>query len=136
MMQAVEAGRDYAALERFVPQFIERSAQNAESVLQRRRQELRAANPSRETDGAVAHGIPYAFELWIAHLGLLDQLSGAATFTLADLTAEEARGLAILRRARDKYWAEHSKCHKCGGVNRSGASFCGGCAEKFGGQGR
>ncbi len=134
-MQAIEAGRDFVDLERYLPEFIEQAASQAESALQARRREQRraaAVDPER-IESAIRNpqsAIPRCFEMWILHLGELDLLASAAALTLDDLTAEEARGLAMLRRARDKFWEEHSRCSKCGAVNPRYASFCGGCGEQ------
>lgn len=133
-MQVIEAARDFDSLQRYLPAFIETAATMAESALAARRRELRqaaAVNPSRERERAVKQGtIPHAFELWILHLGELDALSTAAGLTLDDLTAEEARGLAMLRRARQRFWEAHTCCPRCGSVNPRYATFCGGCGEQ------
>ena len=134
-MNVIEASRDLGSLERYIPQFVERAASQAESGLaaRRRRQRLAAAvNPERiEKLQSTEAAIPYAFELWIGHLGWLDQISAGVQFTLGDLRPEEAHGLAILRRARDRFWQEHSSCPVCNSVNLRTASFCCGCGKEF-----
>ena len=131
-MQFVEAGRDYTALEGHLAQFVEYAATLAESALATRRRELRQAaaiNPRRLETASQAWlpAIPRAFEMWILYLSELDSLSAAVAFTLDDLTVEEARGLAMLRRARQKFWEANANCPRCGTVNPRHASFCGGC---------
>ncbi len=134
-MQVLEAGRDISSLERFIPLFIEAAATRAESGLAARRQALRrmaAVSPQR-TDSVPCSlfPVPYAFELWIGHLGWLDRVAAGVQFTLDDLTAEEARGLALLRQEREKFWQAHSACAQCQSVNARGASFCGTCGAEF-----
>lgn len=129
-MNIIEATRDFQSLERYLPEFIEMCAASAESAWTARRRELRslaAINPERLEAPRFALRIPHCFALWILHLGELDTLSVAAAFTLDDLTAEEARGLAMLRRARAKFWDEHARCAKCNAVNPRYASCCAGC---------
>jgi hypothetical protein len=141
-MNVVEASRDLKALERYIPAFVQRAASQADSGLaaRRRRQRLEAAvnpgrieNLSRPGLGGLEDGgdVPYAFELWIGHLGWLDQMSAGVQFTLGDLRPEEAHGLALLRRARNKFWQEHSSCPMCHSVNLRSSSFCGGCGQEF-----
>jgi hypothetical protein len=129
----VEAPRAFTEIERFLPIFIESSARAAESTLAARRREMRraaAVNPARiEAPFGDAPGIPFAFELWIIHLGELDRLAGGVAFTLDDLTPEEARGLALLRRAREHFWAEHQKCPGCNSLMSKSQSFCGTCGR-------
>ena len=134
-MNIIEASRDLNALERYIPEFVQRAASQAESGLAARRRKQRlavAVNPERiEKLQTEEGGIPYAFELWIGHLGWLDQISAGVQFTLGDLRPEEAHGLALLRRARDKFWQDHSACPICNSVNLRAASFCGGCGKDF-----
>ncbi|MBI2815454.1 MAG: zinc ribbon domain-containing protein [Acidobacteria bacterium] len=132
-MHFIEASRDLAALSRFIPAFIESATRQAESPLAARRRALRqqaAINPVR-LDFIGNGRIPHAFELWISHLGWLDRIAAGVQFTLDDLTAEEARGLALFRYEREKFWASHSSCPHCQSVNARGASFCGGCGTEF-----
>ncbi len=135
----VDASRDIAALENYLPIFIDNAATRAESGLAARRKALRmqaAVNRERlertEPDRAFGgRAIPHAFELWIGHLGRLDQLATGVRFTLDDLTAEEAHGLALFRRARDRFWNEHRSCALCSSINLASAAFCGGCGAQF-----
>src|SRR3990172_8954138 len=103
-MTLIEASRDLKALEGYLPRFIEFAATHAESGLAARRRTQRlavATDPERlERLNSPDIGIPYAFELWIGHLGWLDHVSAGVAFSPADLTPEEAQGLAILRKAR------------------------------------
>ena len=135
-MQIVEAARDLSALERYLPLFIGQAASQAESDRALRRRAFRRAaaiDPKRlERRTPEGAAIPYAFELWISHLGWLDQVGEGVGFTLDDLRPEEAQGLAILRRARELFWRQHSACPQCRSVNLSSASFCGGCGVQFG----
>ena len=147
-MQIVEASRDIATLEKMVPLYIESAATQAESSLAARRKALRkvaAVSPGRleavpcsvlrpqsPLDGVALFPVPYALELWIAHLGWLDRLAAGVQFNLDDLTAEEARGLALLRQEREKFWQAHRSCPQCQSVNVRGASFCGTCGAEFG----
>ena len=131
-MPLIEAPRDYEALEGYLSQFVEYAATLAESALAARRRELRRAaaiNPERleAASQPLLPAIPRAFEMWILHLSELDSLSSAVTFSPDDLTVEEARGLAMLRRARQKFSETHASCPRCGTVNPRHASFCGGC---------
>ena len=122
----VEAPRDYAAIERLLPLFIERYATSS-SALAARRQELRqSAIVNRQSS---IPQVPFAYELWFLHLGELDQLAGAVKLSLDELTPEEARGLAMFRRAREKFWEEHQKCAVCGAVRRRD-SWCSTCGQK------
>jgi len=86
-------------------------------------------NPGRFRSDAV--DVPPCFEIWIAHLAWLDVISAAIAWSLDDLACEEAEGLALFRRARKKYWAEHLSCPACQSVNPRSASFCGGCGKDF-----
>ena len=136
MAQLIEASRDFAALERLMPLYIERAASQAESGLAARRKAQRVAtavNPERirAITEMVGPEIPFGIELWIGHLGHLDQASGAVQFSMNDLSADECRGLALLRRVREKYWSEHASCSVCQSVNLRSASFCGGCGKEF-----
>ena len=135
-MQIVEASRDLSALERYLPLFIGHAASRAECDMALRRQVFRraaAVNPERIERGSRMEAvIPYAFELWISHLGWLDQLGEGVGFTLDDLRPEEAHGLGMLRRSREKFWNQHSACPQCQSVNLRAASFCGGCGTQFG----
>ena len=134
-MSIIEASRDLAALERLIPLYIEQAATQAEGSLAARKRALRiatAVNPERfETVPGSLSSVTYCFQLWIGHLGWLDQISAGVQFALGDLRPEEAHGLALLRRARDKFWQEHSSCPACDSVNLRIASFCGGCGKEF-----
>ena len=133
-MIIIEASRDLSSLERYLPVFIEQAAGQMSGLDSRRRALRRAAavNPGRiEQLGSSGARIPHAFELWIAHLGWLERLSGGVAFSLDDLTAEEARGLALFRSERERFWQAHSSCAHCRSVNLRGATFCGGCGADF-----
>ena len=131
-MNVIEASRDLKALERLCPLYIEQATSQAESDWVARRNLLRrsaAIDPARLERTDPAPVIPYAFRLWIDHLGWLDSIG--INFTLDDLTPEEATGLALLRRAREKFWRDHSSCPQCQSINLRAASFCGGCGAQF-----
>lgn len=133
-MRILEAGRDISALEHYLPLFIEQAAMQAESSLAARRRSLRRAaaiSAARLDSIPCSFRVPYAFELWIAHLGWLDRLAAGVQLTLDDLTTEEARGLALLRQEREKFWQAHCCCPQCQSVNVSGASFCGTCGVEL-----
>ena len=133
--RAVEPGRDLDGLERYIPAYIGRAVAHAGSGLAARRQALRiatAVKPERfEKQASTEAVIPEAFEAEIGYLGYLDSISGVLQFTSADLSAEEAQGLVIFRRAREKYWAEHLSCPACQSVNLRSSGFCGGCGKEF-----
>jgi hypothetical protein len=133
-MHIIEASRDLTALERYLPLFIEKAATEVSALAARRRVLRRSAavNPER-VDRIVpdAPRIPHAFELWIGHLGWLERLSHGVRFTLDDLTTEEARGLALLRQERERFWQAHSSCPVCNSVNPRSATFCGGCGQEW-----
>lgn len=133
-MTVVEASRDFNGLERFLPMFIEKAASRMSELAARRRTARRdaALNPERVARAEQAGvAVPHAFELWIGHLGWLDRISTGVAFSLDDLTMEEARGLALLRQEREKFWRTHSACPHCQSVNARNASFCGGCGTDF-----
>ena len=56
----------------------------------------------------------YAFELWIAHLALLDQVLALAPIPWEKLRAEELEGLLLLREARKRFQREYHSCAECG----------------------
>jgi mono/diheme cytochrome c family protein len=116
-----------------MPLYIEQSAGQAESQLVSQRRALRQAaaiNPQRLAGPGVP-AVPYAIELWMAHLAWLDRLAAAVQFTLDDLTAEEARGLAALRQEREKFRSAHASCAQCHSINLRDAAFCGGCGAEL-----
>lgn len=56
----------------------------------------------------------YAFELWIAHLALLDQVLAVAPIPWEKLRDEELEGLLLLRKARERFQREYRPCAECG----------------------
>ena len=56
----------------------------------------------------------YAFELWIAHLALLDQMIEVLRTGLNELTAAEMEGILLLRGARERMRREYRACAECG----------------------
>src|SRR4051812_12864038 len=58
--------------------------------------------------------LPYAFELWIAHLALLDQVLEMSPVSWQELLAAEMQGLLMLRAARERMRREYHACSECG----------------------
>ena len=58
--------------------------------------------------------LPYAFELWIAHLALVEQVLEAAPVGWRELPAPELEGLLLLRAARERMRREYHACAECG----------------------
>jgi hypothetical protein len=56
----------------------------------------------------------YAFDLWIAHLALLEQALEVAPIPWQELRAEELDGLLLLRAARERFRQEYHPCAECG----------------------
>jgi hypothetical protein len=56
----------------------------------------------------------YAFELWIAHLTLLEQVLQLAPLSWHELRAAELDGLLMLRAARERFQREYRACGVCG----------------------
>ena len=56
----------------------------------------------------------YAFDLWIAHLALIEQALEVAPVPWRDLRAEELEGLLLLRAARERFRREYHPCAECG----------------------
>ncbi len=57
--------------------------------------------------------VPYAFELWIAHLLLLEQTLEVAPIPWRELRAEELDGLLLLRAAQERFRREYRPCGQC-----------------------
>lgn len=60
--------------------------------------------------------LPYAFELWIAHLALVEQVVEVAPMGWNELPASELEGLLLLRAARERMRREYRACAECGGA--------------------
>ena len=58
--------------------------------------------------------LSYAFELWIAHLALLEQVVEMAPMTPRELLGAELQGLLLLRDARERMRREYRACPECG----------------------
>lgn len=56
----------------------------------------------------------YAFDLWLAHLALLEQALEVAPMPWQELRAEELDGLLLLRAARERFRREYHPCADCG----------------------
>ena len=56
----------------------------------------------------------YAFDLWLAHLALLEQALEVAPIPWQELRAEELDGLLLLRAARERFRREYHPCAECG----------------------
>jgi len=59
-------------------------------------------------------GNAYAFDLWIAHLALVEQVLELAPIPWQELRAEELDGLLLLRAARERFRREYLPCAECG----------------------
>jgi hypothetical protein len=60
--------------------------------------------------------MPYAFELWIAHLALVEQALELAPGGWQELPAAELEGILLLRAARERMRHEYRACGECGGA--------------------
>ena len=58
--------------------------------------------------------LAYAFELWIAHLALLEQVLELMPTNWRELQGEELEGLLALRAARERMQREYRACTACG----------------------
>jgi len=58
--------------------------------------------------------LPYAFELWIAHLALLEQTLEMTPVSWRELRGAELEGLLLLRAAREQFRREYRACGECG----------------------
>ena len=70
---------------------------------------------------------PYAFELWIAHLILLEQLAEITPIPWQQLRGEELQGLLLLREARERFRREYHPCPQCGAPVKG--KICTRCGE-------
>ena len=93
--QAVRASRDRAGLQ--------------ESIWR-----LLTAPGSAPSHPARRRRLPYAFDLWIAHLLLLEQALEVAPIPWSELRAEELHGLLLLRAAQERFRREYRPCGQCG----------------------
>jgi len=71
--------------------------------------------------------LPYALELWIAHLALLEQVLEIAPVSWQELRGEELQGLLLLREARERFRREYHPCAQCGAPVRG--KICTRCGE-------
>jgi hypothetical protein len=116
------ASQDYAGIEQALPLLFQSAVAGSG-----RGSSSRVPNPeSRITE---------AFAPWLAHLCELDAIADLAPAAGLKLTFPELKGLALLRRAREKFRGEHFAC-KCGAVLPNWAGWCGSCGEKFARPGR
>lgn len=60
--------------------------------------------------------LPYAFELWIAHLALVERVLELAPVGWRELPAVELEGILLLREARERMRREYRACGECGGA--------------------
>ena len=58
--------------------------------------------------------VAYAFELWITHLVLLEQMLALVSIPWKELRSEELDGLVLLRQARERFRREYRACADCG----------------------
>lgn len=56
----------------------------------------------------------YAFELWIGHLVLIEQMMELTPPGWREMRAAEAEGIQMLRAARQRYAREYRNCGECG----------------------
>ena len=93
---------------------------------------MQAVWASRDTEGLreaiwsyltelPAHGprarrapLPYAFELWIVHLALVEQVLEILPVGGQELLGAELEGVLLLRAARDRMRREYRACADCG----------------------
>lgn len=85
----------------------------------RERKELEEAIWNRLKQGVAGRrakgpGTAYAFELWIAHLVLLDRVLSVAAIPWERLRDEELEWLLLLRTARERLQREYRPCAECG----------------------
>lgn len=76
---------------------------------------------------AKAPRLPYAFDLWIAHLALLEQALEIAPVSWPELRSEELQGLLLLREARERFRREYHPCAQCGAPVKG--KICTRCGE-------
>lgn len=57
--------------------------------------------------------LPYAMELWIAHLAWLEQVLEITPVPWRQLRSEELAGLLLLREAREQFRREYHPCPRC-----------------------
>ena len=58
--------------------------------------------------------MPYAFELWIAHLALVEQALETSPAGWQELLGAELDGVLLLRAARERMRREYRACSDCG----------------------
>ena len=96
--QAVRASRDRAGLRESIWQHLTAPGSAPTHPAKRRRRRR----------------LPYAFDLWIAHLLLLEQALEVAPIPWSELRAEELHGLRLLRAAQERFRREYRPCGQCG----------------------
>ncbi|MGH6691653.1 MAG: hypothetical protein ACREF4_13355, partial [Gammaproteobacteria bacterium] len=118
------ASRDQEELERAIWRLLTETCGNRESGFAIRESgtagrlpsESRVPNPesrSRRARRRCSRNA-YAFDLWIAHLALLEQALEVAPIPWHELRAEELDGLLLLRAARERFRQEYHPCAECG----------------------
>jgi len=120
--------RDLKLLARAAQEFFNEgfSAPEAERILERTPPELRAAAratlmpPRTVPDGAFG---------WV---GYLIWLEGVLEIVQVRLTAVEVEALITLKRARNRFQAEHPPCPHCGMPNEAHALCCRECMKEIG----
>lgn len=100
---AIDVARDLIGLRAVLPDFLEEAAESSSP-----RVTLQPASPR----------VPFAYRKWIEHLFLLDSLPSL------ELDADEARGLAELRRQREQFSETHFRCPGCKLWLRSHSNWC------------
>lgn len=109
-MQAIWASQNRETLREAIWSFL------TELPAARRERQRREMDPNycggREAQRLDA--VPYAFELWIGHLALLDQVIEMTAIPWQELRAAELEGLLLLRAARERFRREYRACAECG----------------------
>ena len=116
------ASRDREELERAIWRRLTESDGSRDSRLATRdpgtadylRAESRIPNPDSRLRRRASTRNAYAFDLWIAHLALLEQALEVAPIPWQELRAEELDGLLLLRAARERFRREYHPCAECG----------------------
>lgn len=112
MMQAVWASQDREGLREAIWSYL------TELPAARRKRQSGEMDPNyrsrREAHGGRFAALPYAFQLWIAHLALLEQVLEMTPIPWQELRAAELEGLLLLRAARERFRREYRACAECG----------------------
>jgi len=125
-LRRLHPASDAAALERHAyalfAQAAEETAQRSvRRTAQRNRLHAAALRPLRvaaqETGESAGTRVPFAYQLWLAHLLWLEEVAQTLACRPADLTAAELAGLLALARARARFLRNHPFCPRCDAAN-------------------